>query len=156
MLRLLGEYDVSLDAKGRFLLPAAFRKQLPKSSGERFVINRGFEKCLTLYPIERWDEVAEKVYKFNDFDAKVREFKRLFLNGASHVEADSAGRLLVPKRLLEYANIKKDVVFMAQGNKVELWDSETYDKYMASRYDNFSDLADEVAGNSSINPFEGL
>lgn len=156
MLNLLGEHELSLDAKGRFLLPSAFRKQLPEGSGERFVINRGFEQCLTLYPEDSWNDTAQKVYKLNDFNPKVREFKRLFLNGASFVDVDSAGRLNVPKQLLAHAGIEKEIVFIAQGNKVELWDKDTYYEYMKQRSASFSDLAAEVAGEGFINPFEGI
>lgn len=144
MLNLIGEYEVSVDAKGRFLLPAAFRKQLPEGSGETFVINRGFENCLVLYPMQTWNEISAKVDRLNDFKPKVREFKRLFRNGATQVEVDSAGRILVPKMLLERAGIQKDMVFTAQGNKVELWDKDTYYSYIDEHKDNFSDLAEEV------------
>lgn len=154
MLNLLGEYEISLDAKGRFLLPSAFRKQLPEGGNERFVINRGFEKCLTLYPEESWSRIAEHVYKLNDFNPKVREFKRLFLNGATFVEVDSAGRINVPKPLLEYAAVQKEMIFTAQGNKVELWDKDTYYNYINQQGQSFSDLAAEVAGDGFVNPFE--
>lgn len=156
MLNLLGEFEISLDAKGRFLLPSSFRKQLPDGSGERFVINRGFEQCLTLYPMDSWNEIAEKVHKLNDFNPKVREFKRLYLNGATLVDVDTAGRVNVPKQLLEHAGIKKEMVFTAQGSKVELWDKDTYYAYIRQRSQNFSDLAEEVAGSGFINPFESL
>lgn len=154
MTGFLGEYEVAIDAKGRFLLPAGFRKQLPEGAAERFVINRGFENCLTLYPMDTWNALAEKINKLNDFNPKVREFKRLFLNGATVVEADSAGRLLLSKPLQEYANIKKDMIFSAQGNKVELWDKDTYYEYIRQRASDFSNLAAEVAGGDFINPFE--
>ena len=117
-----------MDAKGRFLLPSGFRKQLPEGSAERFVINRGFENCLTLYPMDSWTVLSEKINKLNDFNPKVREFKRLFLNGANIVEADSAGRILLPKPLQEYAGLKKDIIMSAQGNKVELWDKYLFPK----------------------------
>ncbi len=156
MTDLLGEYEVAVDAKGRFLVPAGFRKQLPEGDGACFVINRGFENCLTLYPIVNWKKLAEKINRLNDFNEKVRKFKRLFLNGATNVDIDSAGRLLLPKPLQEYAGIKKDMVFSAQGSKVELWDKDTYYKYINNAADGFSDLAAEVAGGDFINPFEGL
>lgn len=156
MTGLLGEYEVAMDTKGRFLLPAGFRKQLPEGSGDRFVINRGFESCLTLYPIETWNALTEKINKLNDFNPKVREFKRLFLNGANMVEVDSAGRLLLSKPLQEYSGIKKDIIFSAQGNKVELWDKDTYYNYISKHASGFSDLAAEVAGGDFINPFESL
>ena len=157
MINLIGEYDVSLDSKGRFLLPAGFRKQLPEGNGEhRFVINRGFEKCLTLYPMESWNELSAKVNKLNDFNPKVREFKRLFMNGATIVELDSAGRMLLSKPSQEYAGLDKDVIILAQGNKAELWDKDTYYAYMNNNAAGFSDLAGEVAGGEFLNPFDNL
>jgi MraZ protein len=154
MLNLIGEYEVAVDAKGRFLLPSAFRKQLPEGAAERFVVNRGFEKCLTVYPMDSWNALSEKINRLNDFNPKVREFKRLFLNGATIVETDSAGRILLPKPLQEYADIKKDVVFSCQGNKVELWNKDTYHEYINKHAEGFSDLGAEVAGGDFINPFD--
>ncbi len=156
MTSFLGEYEVAIDAKGRFLLPSGFRKQLPEGDADRFVVNRGFENCLTLYPTKSWNVLAEKINRLNDFNPKVRDFKRLFLNGATMVDVDSAGRLLLPKPLQEYAGIKKDMVFSAQGNKVELWDKDTYYDYIRKQSVNFSDLASEVAGSDFLNPFESI
>lgn len=152
MLNLLGEYEISVDAKGRFLLPASFRKQLSEGSGEQFVINRGFENCLVLYPMQTWNKISAEVDKLNDFKPKVREFKRLFRNGATVIEVDTAGRILVPKMLLERAGIKKDMVFTAQGDKVELWDKDTYYSYIEEHKDNFSDLADEITSGNQKTP----
>lgn len=156
MLNFLGEYEVTLDSKGRFSLPAGFRKQLPKNEPESFVINRGFENCLTLYYISTWKELEEKINKLNDFNPKVRDFKRLFLNGATPVDADNAGRLLITKSQKEHAGIDKEMVFSSQGNKVEIWDKDTYYKYIQSKTDSFADLASEVLGGGFINPFEQL
>jgi MraZ protein len=152
----LGEYEVSIDAKNRFLVPAGFRKQLPEGAEDRFVINRGFENCLTVYTIESWSKLSEQINKLNDFNPKVREFKRLFLNGATIVELDAAGRFLLPKPLQEFAGIKKDMVFSAQGNKIELWDKEAYHNYIKANAAGFSDLAATVAGADFFNPFENL
>jgi MraZ protein len=156
MTSLLGEYEVAIDAKGRFLVPSGFRKQLPEGEGDRFVINRGFDNCLSLFPLSSWNELSEKINKLNDFNPKAREFKRLFLNGATKVEVDSAGRILLPKPLQEYSGIKKDMVFSAQGNKVELWDKDTYYNYINQKSGNMSDLASEVAGGDFINPFDSF
>lgn len=155
MTSFLGEYEVAVDAKGRFLLPSGLRKQLPEGSGEKFVINRGFENCLTIYPIDTWNAISEKINKLNDFKPNVREFKRLFLNGATIVEVDTADRLLLPKPLQEHAGIKKDAVLSAQGNKLELWDKDTYYNYLRQHAGGFSKLAEEVA-NDFGNPFENL
>lgn len=155
MTSFLGEYEVAMDAKGRFLLPAAFRKQLPEGVGGSFVVNRGFENCLTIYTVDIWNAISEKINRLNDFKPNVREFKRLFLNGATMVEVDSADRILIAKPLLEYAGIKKDAVLSAQGNKLELWDKDTYYTYLRERAGGFSKLAEDVAEDFG-NPFENL
>src|SRR5690349_19948576 len=102
MIGFLGEYEATLDAKGHFLLPAGFKKQLPEESGNQFVVSRGFEKCLTLYPVMNWEPIFSELSKLNDFDPNVREFIRYFLNGATILEPVSAGRSLVPPNLKEH------------------------------------------------------
>ena len=147
MIGFLGEYEVTMDAKGRFLLPAAFKKQLPKDDEAHFVINRGFEKCLSLYPVKNWQPLADKINALNDFKPKVREFKRFFLNGATPVEPDSAGRILLPPRLKEYAGLQKDAILVSAGQRLEIWDINKYNEFFESfTPDTFSDLADEVMG----------
>lgn len=154
MVGLLGEFEVSLDSKGRLLIPAGFKKQLQESESQRFVINRGFEPCLVLYTLTYWAHIAGNIEKLNDFNPKVRAFKRMFLNGASYVDVDSAGRILIPKSLQEYAGLDKDILFSAQGNKVEIWNKASYHEHIAAQINNFSDLAQEVAGHDFLNPFE--
>jgi MraZ protein len=145
MIGFLGEFEATLDAKGRFLLPAGFKKQLPEEEGSRFVINRGFEKCLALYPVKNWEPLFADISRLNDFDPKVREFRRYFLNGATIVEPDSAGRLLVPPNLKEHAGLEKDIVLVAAVNKIEIWDSNKYKQFFESYSpDTFSNLANEV------------
>ena len=105
MSQLHGEYECKLDAKGRLIVPAALKKQLPEAAKDTFFINRGFEKCCVLYPRNEWDTIATEINKLSDYIKKEREFKRYFLRGASQLEMDSASRLLVPKNMLEYAGI---------------------------------------------------
>ncbi len=155
MTGFLGEYEVAIDAKGRFLLPMAFRKQLPEGAGGKFVINRGIENCLSIYMEETWNAISDKINRLNDFKPNVRLFKRLFLNGATAVEVDTADRLLIPKPLQEYAGIKKDAVLSAQGNKLELWDKDTYYNYIREHSGGFSKLAEDVADDFG-NPFENI
>jgi len=145
MISFLGEYESTIDTKGRFLLPAAFKKQLPKDDEGQFVINRGFEKCLTLYPLQAWKPIFANISKLNDFDPKVRSFRRIFLNGASPVDMDSAGRILLPKNLMEHANLEKDIVLVSALNKIEIWDKKTYDQLFDSvSSEDFSKIAEEV------------
>ncbi len=145
MIEFLGEYEATVDSKGRFLLPAGFKKQLPEEAGTQFVINRGFEKCLTLYPMQSWKPIFSEISKLNDFDPKVREFRRHFLNGATQLEMDTAGRLLVPPNLKEYAGFDKDIVLVAAINKIEIWDKVKYQQLFESfSPEAFSHLAEQV------------
>lgn len=145
MIGFLGEYEVTLDSKGRFLLPAGLKKQMPEEDSTSFVINRGFEKCLTLYPLKSWEPIFSNISKLNDFDPKVREFRRWFLNGATQMDLDSAGRLLVPKNLADHAGLEKDVVLVSAVNKIEIWDKTKYQQFFDSfSPEAYSDLAAEV------------
>jgi MraZ protein len=148
MIGFLGEQEATVDSKGRFMLPGVFRKKLPENSPGLFVINRGFEKCLTLYPLLNWEPLFEKLSKLNDFDPKVREFKRFFFNGATDLELDSAGRLLVPPNLREYAGIEKDIVLVGYSEKIEIWDKAKHKEVLESMTaQSFSLLANEVLPN---------
>ena len=153
MKGFIGEYEATLDAKGRFLFPAGFKKQLPENGAELFVINRGFEKCLSLYTSESWEPIFSKLGALNDFDPKVRQFKRYFLNGATQVSPDSAGRLLMPKNLMEYAGLEKDIVLVSAIDKIEIWDKTKYQQFFETfSPQSFSDLAKEVmADNKTSN-----
>lgn len=154
MLGFLGEYEVSLDAKGRIMLPAGFKKQLGDGEGLQFVLNRGFDKCLTLYTEKQWEKVAAVFNRVNDFNEKSRRLKRVFLNGATILEPDSAGRVLLPKAMIEHSGMSKTVIFSAQINKVELWDADLYKKQTAEDALSMNDLASEVLGNDFMSPMD--
>ena len=141
-----------MDVKGRFLLPAGFKKQLPEEGNNLFVVNRGIEQCLSLYPIKSWEPIFSSISKLNDFDPKVRDFRRYFLNGATQVELDSAGRLLLPKTLMEYAGLDKEVILASAVDKIEIWDKSKYKQFFETfSRDSFSSLANEVMNNKSLN-----
>ena len=145
MTGFLGEFEATMDSKGRFLLPAGVKKQLPESESTRFVINRGFEKCLSLYTMESWEPLFARISKLNDFDPKVREFRRYFLNGATIVEPDSAGRILLPPNLKDYAGLEKDIVLVSAVDKIEIWDTKKYQQFFDSYSPaDFSSLAKQV------------
>lgn len=151
MSTFLGEYEATLDLKGRFLLPAGFKKQLEEGDST-FIISRGFEKCLTLYPKKSWEPIVQQFSSLNQFDSKVREFRRLFLGGATEVELDNAGRLLLPPSLKEYAGLTKDIILVAALDKIEIWDSIKYKKLFEEfSPEAFSNLAaDVMAGKTGI------
>lgn len=151
MIVFLGEYEVTFDAKGRFLLPVGLKKQLPEDAGDKFVIARGFEKCLTLYPKKNWDPIMAELIKVNDYKAENREFLRYFTMGAAETELDSAGRLLVPPNLKAYAALEKDVVLVSVINKIEIWDKSKYQQFFDSfSLEKYSDLAEKVMGGRNM------
>lgn len=144
MIGFLGEYEATVDAKGRFLLPAGFKKQLTEGEN-RFIISRGFEKCLTLYPMKSWEPIMNKINQLNDFDPKVREFRRQFLGGATEIELDAAGRLLLPPTLKEFAGLSKDIILVAALDKIEIWDAGKYKQLFEDfSPEAFSNLAQDV------------
>ena len=145
MTHFLGEFEATLDAKGRFLLPVGFKKQLPEAESNRFIINRGFELCLSLYPIQSWQPLYDQISLLNQFDSKVREFTRIFLNGAIEVEPDVAGRILVPPNLKNHAGLNKDIVLAAAVDRIEIWDKVEYEKFFEKHSpEDFSALAQTV------------
>ncbi|MEP6583586.1 MAG: division/cell wall cluster transcriptional repressor MraZ [Ginsengibacter sp.] len=154
MTGFIGEYEATLDSKGRFLLPSGFKKQIPGNEAEPFVLNRGFEKCLSLYTSKSWKPIFSNLSDLNDFDPKVRQFKRYFLNGAIQVEPDNAGRLLLPKNLIEYAALGKDIVLVSAIDKIEIWDKTKYTEFFETfSPEAFSDLAKEVmTGGQYVKP----
>lgn len=144
MAAFLGEYEATLDPKGRFLLPAGFKKQL-REGENTFVLSRGIERCLTLYPMSSWEPIVQEINSLNDFDPKVRAFRRQFLGGATEVELDTAGRMLLPPTLKEYADLSKDIILVAALDKIEIWDSAKYKKLFEDMApEDFSQLAAEV------------
>ena len=151
MLQILGEYDCKIDAKGRMRLPVQLLKQLRQDASHIFVINRGVERCLKLYPKKVWDEFSLKVTKLNPYKKKNRDFIRYFYRGASELTLDSADRILLSKRLLEYAGIDKEVIIMGMQDHVEIWSKPDYDELIENEPDNFSDLAEDVWGDKEYN-----
>jgi MraZ protein len=151
MANFIGEFDCKLDAKGRLMLPSGLRKQLDPAAQERFVLNRGFEKCLVLYPKNEWEGISAEVNKLNQYVKKNREFIRYFYRGASELELDNTGRILLPKRMLEYAAADKDVVLFAYSNRIEVWDKKTYEGLLTDEPDDFATLAEEVMGGNAQN-----
>ncbi|MBF4471966.1 MULTISPECIES: division/cell wall cluster transcriptional repressor MraZ [Flavobacterium] len=145
---IIGTYECKVDAKGRALLPAPLKKQLASSLQNGFVLKRSvFQPCLELYPMEEWDLMMKKINKLNRFVKKNNDFIRRFTAGVKVVEIDALGRLLVPKDLVTFASIDKDVVFSSAVNIVEIWDKDLYEKSIDGADVDFADLAEEVMGN---------
>jgi MraZ protein len=128
MARFIGEYDATLDSKGRFLLPAGLRKIMPEGTAA-LVVNRGLDDCLNLYLPEDWKQVEDRLSQVNPYDSREnRMIRKALIAGAVYLDIDSAGRLNIPKKLADYASLEKDLVLAGDIEKIEIWDKTKYDK----------------------------
>jgi MraZ protein len=138
MNQLLGEYECKVDPKGRLRLPSGLLEQLPADERDNFVVNRGLEKCLVLYPKKVWDAKSAQVNNINEFDLQARLFQRQFYRGASALKRDNADRLNFPNQLLEWAGILPgdgEVVLATVNDKVEIWSAAEYNLQMNNELD---------------------
>ncbi|MCF8322385.1 MAG: division/cell wall cluster transcriptional repressor MraZ [Flavobacterium sp.] len=148
MNTIVGTYECKVDVKGRVLIPSPLKKQLAHSLQNGFVLKRSvFQPCLELYPMEEWNAMMAKINTLNRFVKKNHDFIRRFTAGVKTVEIDALGRLLVPKDLVNFATISKDVVFSSAVNIVEIWDKDLYEKSINGDDIDFADLAEDVMGN---------
>lgn len=144
MTQLLGEFECKLDSKGRLMIPAGLKRQVPFIETEGLIIARGMEKNLKIYTRDVWGKIAERVSGLDDFDPKARTFKRMFLRGAAEAMLDAAGRVLIPKNLQSYAEVSSDVVLVCVFDHVELWSKDEYDAQFSDDAAAFALLAQEV------------
>ncbi|MFZ4670976.1 MAG: division/cell wall cluster transcriptional repressor MraZ [Flavobacterium sp.] len=150
MNSIVGTYECKVDAKGRLMIPSALKKQLANSLQDGFVLKRSvFQPCLELYPMTEWDSMMQKINKLNRFVKKNNDFIRRFTAGVKVVEVDDLGRLLIPKDLVAFGKIAKDIVLSSAVNIVEIWDKDLYEKAIAGDDVDFADLAEDVMGNTS-------
>lgn len=148
MEAIIGTYECKVDAKGRLMLPAPLKKQVAASLQQGFVLKRSvFQTCLELYPMEEWNLMMGKINKLNRFVKKNNDFIRRFTAGVKVVEIDNLGRLLIPKDLMIFSNISKDVVLSSAVNIIEIWDKDLYEKAIDDSVVDFADLAEDVMGN---------
>ena len=150
MQHLVGTYECKVDAKGRIMMPVAIKKQLSATLAEGFVLKRAvFNTCLELYPLKEWKLLMEKVNGLNRFNKKNNDFIRRFTAGVKTVEMDVSGRLLIPKDLVNYAQINKDVVVSSTVNILEIWDKSLYESAIDEAALDFGALAEEVMGDKN-------
>ncbi len=134
---LIGEVTHTIDSKGRYIVPAKFREDL----GERFVVTKGLDSCLFLYPLEQWAKVLEALQQMPTNDPHARSFVRTFLARAYEVEVDKQSRALLTTQLREYAGIDREVVSVGVSTRVEIWDKEKWQRYSEAALDDFEDNA---------------
>ena len=134
----MGEFDHTLDAKGRIIIPSKFREDL----GEEFVITQGLDGCLFIYPNSEWQIFVEKL-KTLPGTKEARQLQRYFMAGAAACQVDKQGRILIPIRLRENAALDKDIVFVGVLNKIEIWNKERWEKN--NNYDDVEDIAEHMS-----------
>lgn len=145
-LPFLGTYTPKLDDKGRLILPAKFRSQL--ASG--VVMTRGQEKCLFLFTFAEFNRIHEHMRSAPVTSKQARDYARIFLSGASDEIPDKQGRVTIPQLLRSYANLDREVAVIGSGSRVEIWDLETWQNYLDSEVENYSNTADEIFGNGLL------
>ncbi|WP_417427882.1 division/cell wall cluster transcriptional repressor MraZ [Halpernia sp.] len=155
MNQFIGTYECKIDDKGRLKVPSSLVKQMASFTDETFVVKRSvFQECLEVYPPSAWEKVTAKINKLNRFIKKNADFIRLFTAGVKMVEFDNAGRIQISKDLIQFANLKKEIVITSAGELFEIWDKESYEKVIYSSDIDFASLAEDVMG--SINSEEDV
>ena len=139
---LIGEYEHSLDAKGRLIMPSKLREDM----GEKFIITKGLDGCLFGFSKNEWQNFEEKLKTLPLTNKNARDFVRFFLSGAIECEIDRQGRFLIASNLRDYANMEKDVVIIGVGTRLEIWDRKKWKEYNSDK--NIS--ADEIAENMTL------
>ena len=142
----MGEYHHTIDDKGRLIIPSKFRYGL----GDEFVITRGIENCLFVYPKDNWEKIVNKLESLPFTKKDARNFTRFFLSGATVAEFDKQGRINITSPLISYANITKECVVIGTGDRIEIWSEKAWDEYFDSAKDNMSDIAENLF-NESVN-----
>ncbi len=135
----MGEFHHTVDNKGRLIIPSRVREDL----GDQFIVTRGLEKCLFIYPKPEWNNIIQKYKQLPDTKDR-RYFMRIFLSGATMCELDKQGRINIPMPLLEYANLEKDCIIIGVDDRLEVWSKDRWDNFINENEENLSDIADNL------------
>lgn len=136
----IGEYNHNIDTKGRLIIPSRFRDGLE----EKFIITRGLDKCLFVYPISEWDKLVKVIKSLPFTKKKNRDFQRFFLSGAIECEIDKQGRINISSSLINYASLEKECVVIGVNERLEIWALENWDNFISDNEDDFSDIAEDI------------
>ena len=140
MINILGTYECKADSKGRIMLPSPLKKQIAPVLKDGFVIKRSvFNKCLEIHPMSEWKKIVDQVNQLNRFVKKNNDFIRSYMSGLKIVNADSSSRVLIPKDLLEFAGLEKQIVLSSSVNIIEVWDKKEYEKSVSKSLKKFGD-----------------
>ncbi len=136
----IGEYFHLIDQKGRLTLPAKFREEL----GDKFVITKGLDNCLFVYPIEEWKILENKLRKLPFTKSDARSFVRFFFSGATECEFDKQGRIIIPQNLRDHANLEKESIIIGVSSRIEVWSKNNWEEYSTETEDDYEDIAEKL------------
>ncbi|SET64031.1 division/cell wall cluster transcriptional repressor MraZ [Paenibacillus sp. NFR01] len=136
----MGEFQHSIDDKGRIIIPAKFRELL----GASFVATRGLDSCLFVYPMEEWGIMEQKLKSLSLMKSDARAFSRFFFSGATECVWDKQGRVNLPANLRQYAKLDKDCIILGVSNRVEIWNKELWEQYFAQSEESFNEIAEKL------------
>lgn len=136
----MGEYQHTIDPKGRLIVPAKFRESL----GEKFVATKGLDNCLFVYPMEEWQILEGKLKALPFTKADTRAFVRFFFSGATECELDKQGRILLPANLRDFAGLDKDVVVIGVSSRVEIWSKDRWDNYSSQAEVSYEEISEKI------------
>lgn len=156
MNNFFGEFECTMDEKGRIKVPAALVRKLPLDAERQVVLNRGIERCMVMRTLQEWYRITAQISKLNPYVKKNRDFQRFIYRGATELKLDNSSRLLLPKFLIQYAEIEKDVILSAHDFIVEIWNPDKFRVLLDSTNepDDFSQLAEDVMGDKYIPDIE--
>lgn len=137
---MIGEYHHNIDEKGRLIIPSKFRIEL----GEKFIITRGMEKCLFVYPMKDWNNMINELNKLSFTKKDYRTFMRMLLSGATECELDKSGRVNITNPLKNYANLEKECVVIGVNDRLEIWSENGFEEFFNSNIENYSDIAENL------------
>ena len=150
MINILGTYECKAESKGRIMLPAPLKKQVAAVISDGFVVKRSvFNKCLEIHPMSEWNKSVNQVNQLNRFVQKNNDFIRSYMSGLKIVNLDSSSRILIPKDLIVFAGLEKQIVLSSSVNIIEVWDKKEYEISVSKSLKSFGDLAEEVMGDNS-------
>ena len=141
-----GEYEHSIDRKGRLIIPSKFREVFKENYVERFFVTRGLDTCLFVFTEDEWKKQEGRFRTLSFTNREAREFNRLYFSGASEVTCDRQGRILVPQYLKDFAKIKSDVMIVGVSNRIEIWSRENWGEFYKNTKDSFEKIAENVFG----------
>ena len=136
----MGEFHHNIDDKGRMIIPSKFRYDL----GEKFIITRGIDTCLFVYPKNEWTKIISQLNELSFTKKDVRSFQRFFLSGATECEFDKQGRINITSPLADYADITKECVVIGVNDRIEIWSKDNFDKFLKDNMENLSDIAENL------------